>query len=114
VLIPAGRTAKTVRINNADLTPRREVVGNDVYAVFRAPTGLNTIVIALVPTPGAGVTVDPIFAEYYQTHDGPRLLGAALTQAFTEGTKRVQYFEKASSRLCARRPTTLCGSTPTG
>jgi hypothetical protein len=35
-------------------------------------------------------TVDPAFAEYYDTHDGPRVLGPAITPR--EGV--VQYFEK--------------------
>lgn len=35
-------------------------------------------------------TVDPIFAEYYYTHDGPRVLGPAISSR----EENVQYFEK--------------------
>ncbi len=96
VLIPAGRVTKTVSINNSEVTARRETVGNDTYAAFKAPAGVNTITISLVPSPAgtAGLAIDPLFVEYYQNNDGQRLLGTALTQAFREGSRRVQYFEK--------------------
>lgn len=96
VLLPVGRVAKTVSIDNNEVTARRETVGNDTYAAFKAPTGLHTITISFVPSPAGvtGIAVDPVFAEYYQNNDGQRLLGAALMQAVREGPRRVQYFEK--------------------
>ncbi len=96
VLIPRGQLVQRLTVGSKDLVPKREVVGNDVYAVFKGPSGTTTVTIALAPIPigSAGQAIDPSFFDYYQNHDGSRLLGAPLTLALMEGTKRVQYFEK--------------------
>jgi hypothetical protein len=96
LLIPAGRAAQSVRIGERNITPRREAVGNDVYVVFRAPSGVNTITVALTTaaTAAARPAIDPVFFDYYQANDGQRLLGAPLTLGVLEDSRRVQYFEK--------------------
>gem|GEM_PF-2836203 len=96
VLIPAGQVVKAVRVGEKDVTSRRETVNNDVYAIFKAPTGISTISITLAPAPTGtgGLAIDPVFFDYYQNNDGLRLLGLPLTPAVMEGTLRVQYFEK--------------------
>lgn len=105
VLIPAGRLPQTVRIGNSDVTPRRETVNDDLYAVFKGPVGSNVVTITLtaVPSGVGGVTLDPAFFDYYQNKSGARLLGAPLTPALADGTRRVQYFEKGRLELDNRQ-----------
>lgn len=94
VLIPPGRVAQAVRVGATTMTPRRETVGNDTYAVFKGPSGIYAVTIVLVGGGHASPAVDPVFFDYYQTHDGERLLGAPVTGARQEDGKTVQYFEK--------------------
>jgi hypothetical protein len=39
--------------------------------------------------------VDPIFQAYYNTHDGPRVMGGAISPRTSSGGVPAQYFEKA-------------------
>jgi hypothetical protein len=96
VLIPSGKLVQGVRIGATDVAQRRETVGQDVFVVFRGPSGIQTVTITLVAAPigASGQSIDPIFFDYYSNHDGPRLLGAPLTSAISEGGRKVQYFQK--------------------
>ena len=96
VLIPAGRLVQTVRAGDMSIVPRRETVGNDVFAIFKAPPGINTVTITLAAAPvgSGGQAIDPTFFDFYHNNDGGRLLGAPLTEAITDTVRRVQYFEK--------------------
>jgi hypothetical protein len=51
--------------------------------------------------------VDAIFASYYASHDGPRVLGQAISPLTSSGGVAAQYFEKA--RLEDRRATNRSG-----
>lgn len=58
---------------------------------------LAALCAALAPAPAARaqlVGVEPRFAEYYQRHDGERLLGPPLTQLLEVEGYPAQYFEK--------------------
>lgn len=94
VLIPPGRVAQAVMVGTTSVTPRRETVGNDTYAVFKGPSGIYAVAITLVGGGTASPAVDAVFFDYYQANDGERLLGAPLTGAKLEDGKTVQYFEK--------------------
>lgn len=39
--------------------------------------------------------VDPIFQDYYTAHDGPRVMGGAISPRTSSGGVTAQYFEKA-------------------
>ncbi len=62
--------------------------------------------VSVQPTPGSTqaippdrqvrfYNVDPIFQAYYDAHDGPRVLGGAISPRTTAGGVPAQYFEKA-------------------
>jgi hypothetical protein len=45
----------------------------------------------VIPTPTAGLFVDPVFLEYYNYLGGIEMLGPAISPKFIEGSKVVQY-----------------------
>jgi hypothetical protein len=47
------------------------------------------------PRPVKFYPVDPLFLDYYSTHDGPRVMGSAISPRTSTGGVASQYFEKA-------------------
>ncbi|MCS7003038.1 MAG: hypothetical protein NZ518_09335, partial [Dehalococcoidia bacterium] len=72
------------------------------------PSAITTPTATATPRPTRPTfyAPDPIFAAFYQSHDGPRILGRGLSVAFAPGNVggKVQYFEKG--RLEDHRATT--------
>lgn len=96
VLVPSGKMVQGIRLGSGDVAHRRETVGRDVFVAFKGPSGVQTVTITLVPEPTglSGQSIDPIFFDYYSNHDGPRLLGTPLSSVVSEGSRKVQYFQK--------------------
>lgn len=58
-------------------------------------TGVSTGGAAPAATRPTFTTVDSQFSQFYDTHDGPRILGRAISRAVNpDGSGKIQYFEK--------------------
>jgi hypothetical protein len=110
---PSSKNKRVLHFDGGKMIPRakRPIILLSIALIFTSILLIFGIWIAYGRAPSAGATpeawygVDPIFQRYYQFLGKERVMGVAISPAYQEGTKKVQYLENGKMVFDEAAPT---------